>query len=180
MLIKPAEGVSYVAILKDFKKRVKPEELGVTVQGIRETRSKDLLVELKCYKEGRGWLDTALNEVHGVSGIVRHLIPRIEVEIADIEPRIEAEDVEDAIRGFFDHVSELELKVSLTKRPYKAYISSLCTKGGMIAIVTSAKCTRPSIAKAVFTRVISPPCRSRYTRRFVSKLVEKDALRASA
>ena len=60
------------------------------------------------------------------------------------------------------------------------YNSRLCTKGGMVAIVTSAKCTRPSVARAVFTRVTSPPCCSRYTRRFVSKLVEKVALRASA
>ena len=108
------------------KKKPKPDELGVTVHGIRETRSKDLLVELKCSKEGRARLDTALKEVIGASGTVRHLIPRIEVEIADIEPSIEAEDVENAVRGFFDHASELELKVSLTKRPYrgnrKAYV----------------------------------------------------------
>ena len=85
VLIKPTEGVSYAAILKDLKKHVEPDELGVTVHGIRETRSKDLLVELKCSKEGRGRLDTALKEVIGASGTVRHLIPRIEVEIADIE-----------------------------------------------------------------------------------------------
>ena len=35
-------------------------------------------------------------------------------------------------------------------------------------------------ARAVFTRDTSPLCRSRYTRRFVSKLVEKVALLASA
>ena len=29
------------------------------------------------------------------------------VEITDIKPRIDAEDVEDAVRGFFDHGSEL-------------------------------------------------------------------------
>ena len=58
--------------------------------------------------------------------------------------------------------------------------SRLCIKSGMVAIMTRVKCTRPSIARAVFTRVTSPPCRSRYTRRFVSKLVEKVALRASA
>ena len=34
--------------------------------------------------------------------------------------------------------------------------------------------------RSVFTRVTSLPCRSRCTRRFVSKLVEKVALRASA
>ena len=118
VLIKPTEGVSYAAILKDLTKHVKPDELGVTVHGIRETRSKDLLVELKSSKEGRGRLDTALKEVIGASGTVRQLIPRIEVKIADIEPNIQAEDVEDALNGFFDHALELELKVSLTKRPH--------------------------------------------------------------
>ena len=61
---------------------------------------------------------TALEEVIGASGTVYHLIPRIDVEITGIEPSIEAEDVEDAVRGFFDHASELELKVSLAGRPY--------------------------------------------------------------
>ena len=41
MLIQPTEGVSYAAILKDLKKRVKPDEQGVTVQKIRETRSEN-------------------------------------------------------------------------------------------------------------------------------------------
>ena len=107
--------MSYAAILKDLKKHVKSDELGVTVHGIRETRSKDLLIEVKCSKEGRGWLDTALKEVIGAIETVRHLISRIEVKIADIEPSIEAEDVENAVKGFYNHASELELKVSLTK-----------------------------------------------------------------
>ena len=60
VLIKPAEGVSYTAIFKNLKKNVKPDELGVTVHGIRKTCSRGLLLELKCSKEGRGWLDIAL------------------------------------------------------------------------------------------------------------------------
>ena len=80
--IKPT--VRYADILKDLKKRVKPDELGVTVQVIKETRSKDLLVGLKCFKEGRGRLNTIFKEVIGAIGTVHHLIPRIEVEIADI------------------------------------------------------------------------------------------------
>ena len=47
VLVKPAEGMSYAIILLELKKRVNPDELGATVQGIRETRSKDLLVKLK-------------------------------------------------------------------------------------------------------------------------------------
>ena len=41
------EGVSYALVLENLKSRVNPEELGVTIEGIRETRSKDLLVERK-------------------------------------------------------------------------------------------------------------------------------------
>ena len=129
MLINPAEGVSNVAILKDLKKRVKSVEPGVTVQGIRETCSKDLLVELKYSKQDRGRLDSAFKEVIGVTlqGIrelcskdllvelksskqdrgrldstykkvigahefFRHLIPRIKVEIADIDLSTAAEE----------------------------------------------------------------------------------------
>ena len=81
MLIKPAEAVSYAAILKDLKKRVKPDELCVTVHEIGETCFKDFLVKLKYSKDDRGWLDSALEGIIGASGTVRHLIPRIEVEI---------------------------------------------------------------------------------------------------
>ena len=48
------------------------------------------------------------------------------MEITDIDPSNDAEDVEKAVRGFFDHGSELELKVSLTKKHFrgnrKAYV----------------------------------------------------------
>ena len=77
VLIKPAEGMSYASILRDLKRCVNPDELGVTVQGIRETRSKDLLVRLNCPKEVRGRLNSAFQQAIGVSGTVRHLVPRI-------------------------------------------------------------------------------------------------------
>ena len=67
-------------------------------------RSKDLPVGLKCSKECRGQLDTAFQEVIRASGTAHHLIPRIEVEVADLELSIEAENVEDAVRAFFEHL----------------------------------------------------------------------------
>ena len=57
VLIKLLEGVSYAAILKNRKSRVNPEELGVTIGGIRESRSKDLLDEVKCAVKHKGRLD---------------------------------------------------------------------------------------------------------------------------
>ena len=88
--------MSYSCILRELKKRVNSDELGATVQGIRETRSKDLLVELKCSKKDRGRLDTAFKEAIEASGSVRYLIPRIEVEITDLELSIEVAVIEEA------------------------------------------------------------------------------------
>ena len=34
----------------------------------------------------------------------------------------ESEDVDGAVRGFFNHGSELEMKISLTKRPFRGNI----------------------------------------------------------
>ena len=126
VLIKPAEGMSYATILRERKMRVNSDELGATVQGIRDTRSKDLLVEIKCSAKSRGRLGTAFKEVIGARGTVRQPIARIEVEIVDLEPTIKAKDVEDADRSLFDEEPELELRVSLSKTPYrgnrKAYV----------------------------------------------------------
>ena len=66
-------------------------------------------------------MDTAFKKVIGASWVVRHLIPRIEVEIADLEPSVETEDVEEAIGGFFEQEPEMELRVSLTKSPYRGH-----------------------------------------------------------
>ena len=83
-------------------------------------------MELKCSTKSRKKIDNAFREVVGARGTVRHLIPRIEVEIADLEPTIEAEDVEDAVRNYFGQGPELELRVSLSKTPHrgkrKAYV----------------------------------------------------------
>ena len=88
VLIKPAEAMRYASILRKLKKRVNPDELGAIFQGIRKTHSKDLLVELKCSTKSRRRLDTASKEAIGARGMVRHHIPRIDVEIPDLEPTI--------------------------------------------------------------------------------------------
>ena len=64
-------------------------------------------------------LYTAFKDTVRVTGTVHHLIPRMEVEVADLEPTIGARDVEEAVRGFFEQESEIELTVFLTKRPYR-------------------------------------------------------------
>ena len=60
------------------------------------------------FQGGQRSLDSAFKEVIGANGSVRHLISKIEVGITDIDPSTDADDVEGAVRGFFDHGSELE------------------------------------------------------------------------
>ena len=85
-----------------------------------------MIVELKCSKKARERLDTAFKQAVGASETVRHLIPRIEVEISDLDPSIETGDVEVAVRGFFEQDSEMEFEVSQMKTSYrgnkKAYV----------------------------------------------------------
>ena len=85
------EGVRYAAILKNLKSRVNPEELGVKVEGIRETRTKYLLFEIECAAGDRRKLDSAFRDAVGESGSVRHLVPMVEVEILDVDPSVEEE-----------------------------------------------------------------------------------------
>ena len=86
VVIKPSKGVRCAAIMKNLKSRVNPEELGVVIGGIRETRTKDLLVEVKCTAKDRGRLDFAFRHV-------------VEVENLDIDPTAEADEVAEAVRG---------------------------------------------------------------------------------
>ena len=57
---------------------------------LRETRSKDLLVEVKYAPKDRGKLDSVFRDVFGETGSVRSLVPTVEVEILDIDPTAEA------------------------------------------------------------------------------------------
>ena len=67
-------------ILRDLKKRVNPDELDVTVQGIRETHLKDLLLELKCSED----IETDI-EVEDVEAAVKGFFghgPQLELSVS--------------------------------------------------------------------------------------------------
>ena len=117
VIIKPLEGVSYAAILKNLKSRVNPKELGVKIRGIRETRMKNLLVEVKCAAEDRGRLNSAFCDAVGESRSVRHRVPTIEVKIMD--PTVEEEEVAETVRSCLQEDPPLRVKVSLTRKPFR-------------------------------------------------------------
>ena len=103
---------------KRLRASIKEEEW-VDVPARKNRARKTFSWSLNFPRSAKSALDSAFKEVISASGSVRHLISRIEVEIADIDPSTETEDIEESVRGFFDHGSELELKVSL-KDPSEA------------------------------------------------------------
>ena len=74
---------------------------------------------MKCAAKDRGSLDSAFRDVVGESRSVRHLFPTVEVEIIDNDPTAGAEEVEEAVRSCLNEEPTSEVKVSLTKRPFR-------------------------------------------------------------
>ena len=76
------------------------EELEFRIGGIRETRTTDLLVEVKCTAENRGRLHSAFRGDFAESGSVHHLVSTVEMEILDVDPTVEEEKGAEAIRSY--------------------------------------------------------------------------------
>ena len=66
----------------------RPEELGIKLREIRESKHKETLVKISIAREGAR-LSFVFKDAIGESEIVRHLISKIEVEILDIVPTTE-------------------------------------------------------------------------------------------
>ena len=85
------------------------------------------MVEIKWAAEDRGRLNSAFQGVVGDGGSIGHLIPRIELEIRNIDPTTEDVEVEEAISNFLGEEMAMKMKVSLTRRlcreTRKAYVT---------------------------------------------------------
>ena len=108
----------------------------------------------------RDELDCTFQGSIGVRGTFRHLIPRIEVKIPGLDPSIAGEEVEKAVREIFHQGLEIEVWVSLTKRPYikirKAYFLLEEARGLKLL----------KVAHIRIGRVSCSPCRKIETNRF--------------
>ena len=65
--------------------------MGVTIRGIRETRSQDLLVDVTCATRDRGWLDPAFRDVDRGTGSICHLVPIVGSQEPSSELKVHGE-----------------------------------------------------------------------------------------
>ena len=74
---------------------------------------------MRCASKDRHRLDSAFREVVGEQGIVRYLVPMIQVEILDLDSTTEEVEVEAAVRSCLHEDLSVEVKVSLARRPFR-------------------------------------------------------------
>lgn len=111
--IKPGANKSYSEVLKDIKDRIDPDKIGAEIRAIRQTRDGQVLMELGRTADAEK-LSAALVTALGTSGTVRSLVPKISVEIRDLDCLTEKEDVEKALKRDFQETGELKVVITKT------------------------------------------------------------------
>lgn len=88
VIVTPAEGTTFVDVLKKAKEGISLKELGVDVKTVRQSRAGDLLIEVP-RGNGSGVLATKLKEVLGPVAEVRQLLPTMTLVIMDLDETVE-------------------------------------------------------------------------------------------
>lgn len=115
VLIRPADGRKYADVLKDIRSKVRPDDIGVTVKAVRETRAGYILVELGEKPKDKDKFGEALRTAVGDAGEVRTLVPRAQVDIRDLDAATDEEEVKAALDTFFGDVKGGDYKISLSR-----------------------------------------------------------------
>lgn len=116
VLIKPTQGTSYADVLKSIRSQVNPDEMGVKVKAVRQTRAGDILVELRATSEAKAIFGTAVRGAIGRSGEVRSLVPKAQVDIGDIDSATDEAEVKAALDFFFGEAGDYKINLSRVNR----------------------------------------------------------------
>ena len=116
IVLKPSDGKTYAEILSGIKGRVNPSDHAAEIKSIRRTRTGDVLLELKTVGENNNSLADALKSAVGETASLSSLIPRVKLEIRDIDCCATTEEVSAAVKA---KTSQQPFGVRLT-RPNRA------------------------------------------------------------
>lgn len=115
ILISLIEGKKYADVLRDIKANVKPDDMGIKVSSIRETRKGGILVELSAKPEDKSRFSSALKAAVGEKGKVRSLVPRAEVDIRDLDPTTEKEEIKSALEAALEIKLNDDTKINMSR-----------------------------------------------------------------
>ena len=114
VIIKPGQGLKYGEVLKSIRNNIKPEDFGVNVKNIRETRAGDVLVELSATAEDGSKFGAKIGETIGGSGVVRQLVPRTTLLIRDLDAVSNEGEIRAALLNALGKTPVGAMKISLS------------------------------------------------------------------
>ena len=115
IVLKPAEGKTYADILSTIRTAVKPEDSGIEVRSIRQTRAGHVLLELRrSTTPSRASFSEALKGATGDDCTVEELVPRTVLEIRDLDSCTSEDEVKQALKRDLQDYNGI-LRSSLTQ-----------------------------------------------------------------
>lgn len=112
VVVQLAVGKSYAEILSTIRRQVSPEETETEFRQIRKTQGGGVLLELARCKDQRALQDAIKAAVRGAAE-VRTLVPRMRVEICDLDCCTTGEEVRAATVRALDDQLKGELRVTM-------------------------------------------------------------------
>ena len=93
---------------------MKPEETGTNITSIRQTKNGEILLELGRDTKDLQALSNTVKTTLGKTGAVRKLVPRMTLELLDLDSTTTREEVEQALRKKLEE-KDRDMKVTVTK-----------------------------------------------------------------
>ncbi|XP_033225704.1 uncharacterized protein LOC117178385 [Belonocnema kinseyi] len=114
-IIEPAIRKKYADVLKTTRNTVNPDQMAVTVKGIRETRNGEVLVEMGASVEARNMFSEALTAAVWQDGQVRQLVLQDSLDVRDLDDATDEQEVRKALEKLPGLVNVGEFKINLSK-----------------------------------------------------------------
>uniref|UniRef100_A0A6M2DQ35 Putative myosin-2 heavy chain-like protein panstrongylus lignarius n=1 Tax=Xenopsylla cheopis TaxID=163159 RepID=A0A6M2DQ35_XENCH len=125
ILIKPSSGRTYADILKDIKGKVKPEEIGIDVKSIRQTKEGGVLLEINKMSGGNSAFAEAIRTAVGDKGTIKQLTPMTTIEILDLDEVSTEAEIREALKR--DYKEKIEIRrINLTKVTARGQRAAFC------------------------------------------------------
>ncbi|BES90724.1 ZnF_C2HC [Nesidiocoris tenuis] len=115
IIIKPQEKSTFAEVLRELRNTVNPGEMGADVRTIRKTRDGDVLIELGRQSANQKEFADKIKAVLGDRGTTRSLVPRVSLEVRDLDDVTTVEDVRAALERDLKPEDTNEMEIFLTK-----------------------------------------------------------------
>ena len=107
LAIQVAKGKSYSDVFLGIQEKVNPDDHRVAVRNVTKTRDGNVLIEIGKTDNGTEAFQVAITSALGDSGTIRSLVPKLSVEIRNLDVGTCVTDVEQALKRDLSPLNEV-------------------------------------------------------------------------